>query len=276
MRCLVVGDLHYALPKFDWLIEVAPRFDLVIAAGDFLDVSSQVDFRAQSVVAQKYIARLRELTRLIVCSGNHDLDSRDGNGEKVARWLRNVRHFGVETDGGSVTIDGTLFTICPWWDGPLTRAAIREQIAADAPKRQGRWVWVHHAPPDQSPVSWGGSRSYGDSELRTWIAEFRPDIVFSGHVHQSPFIKNGSWADRIGETWVFNCGHQYGAPPTWIIWDSEAGTASWFSAAGAETVHLDRELTRPLEKLTALPAWFTSSGPAAGPIPAEPAHPAGG
>ena len=37
MRCLVVADLHYSLPQFDWLLSAAPQFDLVIFAGDALD-----------------------------------------------------------------------------------------------------------------------------------------------------------------------------------------------------------------------------------------------
>jgi predicted phosphodiesterase len=48
MRCLVVADLHYSLPQFDWLLSAAPQFDLVIFAGDALDVGSAVDFRARS------------------------------------------------------------------------------------------------------------------------------------------------------------------------------------------------------------------------------------
>lgn len=275
MRCLVVGDLHYALPQFDWVLEHASDFDVVIIAGDFLDISSMVDFRAQTLVAQKYIARLAEKTRLIVCSGNHDLDSRDENGEKIARWLRNVRSFVVGTDGGSAIIEDTLFTVCPWWDGPVTRAAVQAQIAEDAKKRTSRWIWVHHAPPDKSPVSWGGSRSYGDEALRGWIAEFSPTIVFSGHVHQSPFVKDGSWADRIGDTWVFNTGHQYGAPPTWLVYDSGEPAAYWFSAAGNQKVQLDQPLSRPLERLTALPDWLiTSLDRVRGPTPAPRPHPA--
>ena len=50
MRCLVVADLHYSLPQFDWLLSAAPQFDLVIFAGDALDLGSAVDFRAQIVV----------------------------------------------------------------------------------------------------------------------------------------------------------------------------------------------------------------------------------
>ena len=36
MRCLVVADLHYSLPQFDWLLSAAPQFDLVIFAGGSL------------------------------------------------------------------------------------------------------------------------------------------------------------------------------------------------------------------------------------------------
>lgn len=213
MRCLVVADLHYSLPQFDWLVDVAPLFDLVVLAGDALDIGSIVDFRAQSVVVQKYLARVAGITRIIVCSGNHDLDERNPEGEKVARWVEEARELGVAIDGDTLTIGDTLFTVCPWWDGPLVREGIARQLAEAVKQRQGRWIWAHHAPPANSPTSWGGSRHLGDKELVDWIGEHKPDIVLSGHVHQSPFIRDGSWYDKVGETWVFNAGHQFGRPP---------------------------------------------------------------
>src|SRR6202171_4487959 len=73
MRCLVVADLHYSLPQFDWLLSAAPQFDVVIFAGDALDIASLVDFRAQIVVVRKYLTLLSGITRVILCSGNHDL-----------------------------------------------------------------------------------------------------------------------------------------------------------------------------------------------------------
>src|SRR6202158_4672533 len=87
MRCLVVADLHYSLPQFDWLLSAAPQFDLVIFAGDALDIGSSVDFRAQIVVVKKYLSLLSGLTRVILCSGNHELDERNPEGEKIARWI---------------------------------------------------------------------------------------------------------------------------------------------------------------------------------------------
>ena len=81
MRCLFVADLHYSLPQFDWLLRVAGRHDLVVLAGDALDVGSLVDYRAQRLVVRKYLQRIAASTRLIVCSGNHDLDAAYETGE---------------------------------------------------------------------------------------------------------------------------------------------------------------------------------------------------
>jgi Icc-related predicted phosphoesterase len=269
MRLLLVADLHYALPQFDWVLEVAGDFDLVVMAGDHLDLGSMVDGRAQSVVVKKYFARLRNLTRLVICSGNHDLDSRNDAGEKVARWLADAQSEGIPSDGDSFTVGDTLFTICPWWDGPLTREGISALLAEAATRRTNRWIWIHHAPPDKSPISWGGARSFGDAELRRWIEEHAPDIVLSGHVHQSPFVRDGSWVDRIGRTWVFNAGHQYGAPPAHVIMDTDAGEALWFSAAGNQYVRLDQPLERPVPMLAGIPDWLRA-GPTASDRPRVP------
>src|ERR1700724_2481757 len=63
----------------------------------------------------------------------------------------------------------TLFTICPWWDGPTVRGTIETLLAADAKKRPRRWIWVHHAPPASSPTSWDGARYHGGADLERWI-----------------------------------------------------------------------------------------------------------
>lgn len=274
MRCLFVADLHYSLPQFDWLLRAAAGYGLTVLAGDALDLGSIADFRAQTLVVRKYLQRLAGVTRLIVCSGNHDLDSRGEAGEKVARWIEDLRAMNIATDGDSLTIGGTLFTVCPWWDGPVAREALIAQLEADAHRREGLcWVWIHHAPPRNSPVSWSGRQSMGDADLEQWISQYKPDIVVSGHIHQSPFVKDGSWADRIGATWIFNAGHQFGAPPAHIVLDTMVNEAVWISAMGIQTVRLGAPLQRPIPRAGALPEWFTSGQdrdrtPAENPFPA--------
>jgi len=179
MRCLIVADLHYSLPQFDWLLSAAAQFDLVIFAGDALDISSAVDFRAQILVVRKYLSRLAGLTRVILCSGNHDLDERNADGEKIARWIGDVRELGVACDGDSLTIGDTLFTVCPWWDGPKVKERLDSQLREAAAHRAARWIWVHHAPPANSPTSWGGKRFFGDAELKQWIERHNGSSVTS-------------------------------------------------------------------------------------------------
>jgi Icc-related predicted phosphoesterase len=243
MKCLLVSDLHYTLKQFDWVDGVAGDFDLVVIAGDHLDISSTVTLDAQVVVILKYLRRLHEKTTLLVCSGNHDLNARNDDTEKVARWMSRVRQLGVPADGDSLEIGDSLFTICPWWDGPRSRDLVGAQLAHDADKRRQRWVWVYHAPPDASPVSWGGQKHFGDDALLGWIRHHQPDMVLTGHIHQSPFRQGGSWVAQIGSTWVFNPGRQIGPVPTHVIVDTDAKRAMWFSLAGNQVVALDEPLT---------------------------------
>jgi Icc-related predicted phosphoesterase len=267
MKCLLVADLHYALKQYDWLLNAAPGFDVVIIAGDHLDLSSHVPRPAQIVVVLKYLQRLRALTTLMTCSGNHDLDAHTAEGEKTARWFSDIRNMGIPADGDSLMIDGTLFTICPWWDGPVTRAAVGAQLARDSVKEKARWVWVYHAPPADSPTSWDGKRSFGDKELTQWIAEYRPDLVFSGHVHYAPVQPGGSWIDRIGSTWVFNAGYQLGPMPACVVIDTDEEAILWFSTTRLEQARLGAHEPRDVERMTEIPAWFTGADRILGPAP---------
>jgi Icc-related predicted phosphoesterase len=284
MRFLLVSDLHYALQQYDWILAVAPEFDAVVIAGDHLDGASSVDGGVQIVVLLKVLQRMMGRTRLFVSSGNHDLDSRDGGGERVARWMERVRALGITTDGDSIVIPGTrgvgeeagrveadaaasgasrdtLVTVCPWWDGESVRRKIGGQISRDFARKRsdptiGTWAWVYHAPPSGSPTCWDGKKHYGDAALIKWIDFYQPDLVFTGHIHQAPFCADGSWIDRIGKTWIFNSGRQIGPTPAHVVVDTAAREAAWFSMEGAQSASLDQPLTRPLPPLTAPPAWL--------------------
>ncbi|HEX3087279.1 MAG TPA: metallophosphoesterase [Ilumatobacteraceae bacterium] len=245
MRILLVSDLHYTLRQFDWVVDTAPEFDVVVLAGDQLDISSTVSLDAQIAVVLHYIALLQSAGRVVVSSGNHDLTGDDANGERAALWLDEARSTGASTDGDSLLIGGTLITVCPWWDGPIGRDAVVAQFARDAARRPATWVWVYHWPPVGSPTSWTGRKHYGDTELGRWIDEYRPDIVLTGHVHDPPFKPDGAWADRIGDTWVFNAGRQIGPVPTRIELDLDERRATWESLLGVEEISLNDLVTPP-------------------------------
>jgi Icc-related predicted phosphoesterase len=239
VRILLVSDLHYSLRQFDWVVEAAPEYDLVVVAGDHLDISSPVELDAQIVVVLRYLQLIQASAPIAVSSGNHDLSGADANGERAALWLDEARAAGVPTDGDTIALGDTLVTICPWWDGPAGRDTVVAQIERDAARRPRRWVWVYHWPPVDSPTCWTGKQHYGDPDVLEWIERFRPDLVLTGHVHEPPFKPDGSWHDRIGPTWVFNPGRQGGATPTRIDIDLATGEAAWLSLAGIETISLD-------------------------------------
>lgn len=245
MRALVTADLHYQLRQFDWLQEVAGDYDAVVLAGDFLDVAAPVPPTAQLVPVLRHLERLSRRTKLLVCSGNHDLTGRNSAGEKSAVWMDAVRGLGIPCDGDQVLADGVLVSICPWWDGPSSRAEVAAQLSRDAGSAPSAWIWMYHAPPPDSPTSWVGARHRGDEALAAWVQQYRPTAVLCGHIHQAPFLPQGSWIDRIGSTWVLNAGNQIGPVPTSIVVDTDARTASWRSLAGEHTIAFDDQHTMP-------------------------------
>ena len=140
MRVLLVSDLHYALPHFDWVLEQSPDFDLVVLAGDQLDLSSSVPLESQIVVIRTYAARISQQTSVVMCSGNHDLTARNQHDEKNAPWIEAASQDGVACDWTTIDEGDIRVTVCPWWDGPKTRNDVDALLANDAETRPRRWL----------------------------------------------------------------------------------------------------------------------------------------
>jgi len=238
MRLLFVSDLHYSLKQFDWVLAHAGEYDAAIIGGDLLDLSSSLDVDVQIAIVEKYLGRLGQRTRLVVCSGNHDGDSRNAANESIAGWLRAFRAEKVHVDGDGFDFGDARVTVCPWWDGECSRGELAALLEREATHVRHRWVWIHHAPPTGARTCWTGRKFVGDAFLRQWIDRFQPDVVLSGHVHNSPFYTDGSWIDRIARTWVFNPGRQLGPEPATITIDLAQMTAEWNSLEGHSVCEL--------------------------------------
>lgn len=251
MKLLFVADLHYALKQFDWLMASAASFDAVIIGGDLLDLGSALEIDVQIAVVEKYLSRLCQQSRVLVSSGNHDGDARSAANESICTWLREAKAERLFVDGDSVEIGDVLITICPWWDGPVSCAEVETLLRKDAARAREQWIWVHHSPPDQSPVSWAGKKFGGDEFLGERIQRYQPDLVLSGHIHNAPFSSKGSWIDRLGKTWVFNPGRQIGPHPTYLAFDLEAMRVTWISLEGQVVQQLDlpvsSSITQPVD-----------------------------
>ena len=153
MRLLFVADLHYSLKQFDWLLANAGQYDLAVIGGDLLDLASPLDADVQIAIVEKYFGLLRQKTSLAVSSGNHDGDRRNDADESVAAWLRAARIDRLHVDGDSFELGDTRITICPWWDGDLSRGELQALLEREAAQVRGRWLWIHHAPPEGARTS---------------------------------------------------------------------------------------------------------------------------
>jgi len=239
VRALLVSDLHYDLRKLDWVLAEAAGVDLLVLAGDLLDIAGAVPLDAQIVVVLEYLARCAARTTTVVCSGNHDLDHRTASDEKATAWILEARDRGVIVDGDTAEVGGWLISSCAWWEGPETLAQLEAGLSEAAARRDGHpWLWVYHGPPE-GPLAWTGSRHHGDPELPRLLDLHQPDLVLCGHIHQAPFVDGGAWAERRGTTWLFNSGHQRGQVPAHVFLDLDERTAAWWSYQSSGRLSLD-------------------------------------
>ena len=78
--------------------------------------------------------------------------------ERIARWLGALRGDGLHVDGDRVELGGLVVSICPWWDGPQSRARVEAQLERKSDRlrpgmegvgkvyigeRKLIWIWTH-------------------------------------------------------------------------------------------------------------------------------------
>ena len=144
----------------------------------------------------------------------------------------------MHVDGASVDLGDTRFTVCPWWDGPITRDEVGAQLAAAAVDRPARWVWLYHAPPAGTPLCHDGRRTFPDQELADWIAQHTLTWCSAATSTSHPGPRAAPGTPGSASTWVFNAGKQIGKVPPHITVDTDAGTADWFGVYESETLSL--------------------------------------
>ncbi len=265
MRILITADLHSRRDWFDWLHR--QQADLTVVAGDLLDGFRADGLLVQMLELRRWCAQLPG--HLAVCSGNHDHNNmplstplskalagipEDEHLEGLSlllagHWMDCLENDKIVTDRRSkvvTTPEGKLVvTTIPYdFDGGEDHDDLWEEGARLRHKWKTPWLALHHEPPAEIKV--GGSM--GNRQLHYEIQEYRPDFVFSGHLHNQPY--DGSFADRLGGTWCFNPGHPMPrlatrcSVPNHIVLDLVEQTATWHASQNignrpvTETIHL--------------------------------------
>ncbi len=227
------------LKQFEWLAQEAEFVDLVVIAGDLLQLGHSCEKPEQIEQLRPLLKRIRDRCPLLLSSGNHDGDTLNNAKEEYANWIEALA---LEFTQTSDFENGKYrFTTCPWWNGPTTREAMLDEICNEQPSEDSIWIWIHHAPPRGSKTAWTLKGDAGDPFLLKLIGRYQPAFVFCGHVHSAPFYADGAWNERIGKTWVFNPGKQIGEIPCHIRIDLAQRSARYSSMEGVETLNLADE-----------------------------------
>jgi Icc-related predicted phosphoesterase len=244
MKILVVSDLHYSLKQYDWLTTNLGSIDLVVIAGDLMELASPVDPETQASVVEQYFRRICSHVPLVVCSGNHDLIE-EYDGTRSPEWLEEILVPGLTADRGCYATDEVRILSLPWWESEEERDRIGDWLATQHDENDDRPViWVNHAPPLGSKVSWNGKRDLGDKTLLNWIEKYSPTLVLSGHVHNAPYYApEGSWIDRVGSTIVVNGGRMIGERPATVEIELQGRDLVWCGMEGCEERSFQEVLT---------------------------------
>ncbi|MDD3181164.1 MAG: metallophosphoesterase family protein [Opitutaceae bacterium] len=217
MTVLHVADLHFQKRWFHWLSASAPQHDLLVIAGDLLDLAQGGCPASQMAWVSDWVRDYPG--RLCLCSGDHDLEW-DNLAEiwRPAYWLRDLSQPGVWVDGERFDLGGLSFQSIGFSTKPKGGAAD---------------VWVVHAPPSHTMVARRRANGCdaGDPELRLGVRKYRPRLVLCGHLHDTY-----AWRDQQDSIVYLNPGRNDRASfPNHIIWDTaqNAGRRVTDVAAGS-------------------------------------------
>jgi uncharacterized protein len=194
MRILALTDIHGAYSTAQKILHAETGYDVVVIGGDLTTLGTALE-------AAQAIRLFQEPGKpLLVVSGNMDppeLDRTfDGLGVLIdgrGRTIGNVGFFGIS--GAPLSPLKTPYEISEEEIRRRAEAGWKDVGTAE------RTVFVPHAPPLNTALDRIASgRNVGSSAVREFIEVHQPDVVISGHIHES------MGTDTIGPTRIVNCG----------------------------------------------------------------------
>jgi predicted phosphodiesterase len=226
MKILITADLHYRKHWFRWLLTQAEDYDLICLAGDLLDM-----FRTESKIAQagevsRWIRELAKVTRVAICSGNHDNAGRQISADRapVYQWLVQLGGDAkIITDGSTQVLEDLVITTVPYHCSKEQKSIWLDRGSTLRRQLGSSWLVLHHAPPMGFPGSVGEER-----EAAELFQQYRPAYFISGHSHQFPYLAERSWTHVIKGVHLLVPGQLLAAPfPNYIVLDTNSGQVRW-------------------------------------------------
>jgi Icc-related predicted phosphoesterase len=224
MQILITADLHYREHWFRWLITQAGDYDLICIAGDLLDMFSREPRMVQAMEVSRWIRELAKLSRVAICSGNHDDAGRQISADRtpVYEWLFALgKEPNIITDGVTQTVNDLIVTTVPYHCSREQKSVWLDRGSTLRRQLGSSWLMLHHAPPISFPGSIGEER-----ESEELLQRYRPTYFISGHSHQFPYLAERSWMRVIKGVHLLVPGQLLAASfPNHIVLDTHSGQA---------------------------------------------------
>lgn len=92
-----------------------------------------------------------------------------------------------------------------------------------------RTIFVVHTPPSETQLdmTWG-RRHFGSEGVRQWLKQSRKHLVLSGHVHEAPFINEGTWREEVEGTLCMQPGAWHDEGLCAIVFNLEDPTQAYW------------------------------------------------
>ena len=176
MRILVVSDLHYRLPHYDWLVGG-------LRAGRRRRPRRRPRRRRQPRAARRADRGARRTTSARLADPHRRAVVARATTTSTAR----ARTASRSPAGCAAPTTARCTSTAPASTSatPASRSAPGgtarspgRRSPPSSPRRPStgpaRWVWVYHAPPAGTPLCNDGRRTFPDQDLADWIAEHQP------------------------------------------------------------------------------------------------------
>ena len=230
MKILITADLHLRNKWFAWLLAQAPYFDLIAIAGDLLDMFSSTPRLDQTRDVSRWLRELSKITRVAVCSGNHDIAGRQITKDRapVYEWLARLGDSPrICTDGSTHLLEEILVTELPYHCSEEQKSIWLDRGISIRRSRGTPWFVLHHVP----PIAYPGS-TQEESEAAKLLIRYQPDYFVSAHSHQFPYFDGHRWAMNVGTVTVLFPGQLLSADtPNHILVDTATRRMSWQTAS---------------------------------------------
>jgi hypothetical protein len=202
----------------------------VCIAGDFLDIFHTEPRINQAQKASAFLNELAKVTRVAVCSGNHDDTGRLITADRapVYEWFgRLADNSKIITDGVTRLVENLVVTAIPYHSSRPEKSIWLDRWRSIRAQRGGQWLVLHHVPPSAGPNVSGQER-----EAAEILTTYEPDYFLSGHFHQFPFLDGNGAIKRIVRTTLLVPGQLLSAShPSTITFNTETGEALWHTAS---------------------------------------------